>query len=81
MNTPKPPKDIPLDLPPQPCESKEPKHPHGQNPQGALGELLQTLNINTLDKDRLILLALMYLLYKEDKKNLKLILALGYILL
>lgn len=36
-----------------------------------------------LDKDRLILLGLMYLLYKEDKskENFKLLLALGYILI
>lgn len=49
---------------------------------GGILDMLKSKNIS-LDKDRIIILILMYLLYKEDKEkiNLKLLLALGYILL
>ncbi len=52
---------------------------------GSIGGILDILNSKniSLDRDRIIILILMFLLYKENKEsvNLKLLLALGYILL
>lgn len=52
---------------------------------GSIGGILNILNSKniSLDRDRIIILILMFLLYKENKEsvNLKLLLALGYILL
>lgn len=85
-----PTKDTPLqkDVPPTTTSTPIQDNP-SQKKQGILSELLQNnpitslmnINTNTLDNDKLIILALMYLLYKDGKKNLKLILALGYILI
>lgn len=49
---------------------------------GGILDILNSKNIS-LDRDRIIILILMFLLYKENKErvNLKLLLALGYILL
>lgn len=51
---------------------------------GSIGGILDILNSKniSLDRDRIIILILMFLLYKENKEsvNLKLLLALGYIL-
>ena len=52
---------------------------------GSIGGILDILNSKniSLDRDRIIILILMFLLYKENKEsvNLKLLVALGYILL
>lgn len=52
---------------------------------GSIGGILDILNSKniSLDRDRIVILILMFLLYKENKEsvNLKLLLALGYILL
>lgn len=47
------------------------------------GPITSLINVNArnIDKDKLIILVLIYLLYKDGKQNLKLILALGYILI
>lgn len=81
------------DIPPNPPETPIKDIPDSQSNQNGQNFLsgffsqsnpitsLLNINASTLDKDKLIILALMYLLYKDGKKNLKLILALGYILI
>jgi hypothetical protein len=66
-------------IPPNiPDFSKSPPLFNGKN--DIIGEVLRGFRLDTLDKDKLILLALMYLLYKE-KADFKLILALLYVFL
>lgn len=93
---PQPNKNIPADLPPTqdipPITQSTPLQdvPLKQSNQNFSNGLfskdnpinsLLNLNGDFLDKDKLIILFLIYLLYKDGKKNLKLILALGYILM
>lgn len=89
-NTPKPIIETSIDnansdIPPETIlhsnNSSYPKDiPNGNN---AMNSILNMFNGLSLDKDKLILLGLMYLLYKEDKskENFKLLIALGYILI
>jgi hypothetical protein len=66
-------------IPPNiPDFSKSPPLFNGKN--DVIGEVLRGFRLDTLDKDKLILLALMYLLYKE-KADYKLLLALLYVFL
>ncbi|MGN1412213.1 MAG: hypothetical protein ACI4WH_06885 [Oscillospiraceae bacterium] len=93
---PQPNKNIPADLPPAqdippitqstPLQDVPPKQSNQNFFNGLFSKdnpitSLFNLNGDFLDKDKLIILVLMYLLYKDGKKNLKLILALGYILM
>ena len=89
------PMDIPhninnSDIPPEPIETPctdtfSNNNNFNNNPNNTVNNLLGMFNPKSfsLDKDKLILLGLMYLLYKEDKSkdNFKILIALGYILI
>lgn len=73
--------DIPPETIPHSNNSSYPRDiPNGNN---AMHSILNMFDGLSLDKDKLILLSLMYLLYKENKskENFKLLIALGYILI
>ncbi|MCD7800338.1 MAG: hypothetical protein LUG94_03910 [Ruminococcus sp.] len=77
------PNDIPKDIPKEPSHNDSfPNNRFIGNPISSILDIFNSKN-GSLDKDKIIILILIYLLYKEDKKkvNLKLLLALGYILL
>lgn len=83
---------IPSDVPPKPPTKEEPNNSSSQQTHSNLNSnsnvpfnvngLLNFMNSTTgaIDKDKLIILFLIYLLFKEGS-NLKLLLALGYIIL
>lgn len=73
--------DIPPETIPHSNNSSYPRDiPNSNN---AMHSILNMFDGLSLDKDKLILLSLMYLLYKENKskENFKLLIALGYILI
>lgn len=71
--------DANSDIPPETI----PHNNNFSNNNKSMQSILNMFNGLSLDKDKLILLGLMYLLYKEDKskENFKLLIALGYILI